>query len=164
MEEAKKVPLTQSAFDRLKEELAHLEGEAREKIIKEIATARAHGDLSENAEYHTAKDQQGLQEGRAKQIRHMLENAEIIHTQDDGVVNPGMLVTLQYEGDEPETYLLGLREERDGEHDILTPDSPLGEQLIGRRQGEEVVFQSPGRHRDEGKKIKVSILEVRTPN
>lgn len=157
MNEPKKVPLTQSAYDRLTEELAHLEGEAREKIIKEIATARAHGDLSENAEYHSAKDQQGLQEGRIRQIKAMLENAAIIQAQDDGVVNPGMLVTIRYEGDEPETYLLGLREERGGEHEVLTPDSPLGQELSGRRAGETVMAETP---RGE---VKVQILEVRTP-
>ncbi len=157
MNEPKKVPLTQSAYDRLQDELAYLEGEAREKIIKEIATARAHGDLSENAEYHSAKDQQGLQEGRVRQIRAMLENAEIIQTQDDGVVRPGMLVKIQYAGDEPETYLLGLREEKDAEHDVLTPDSPLGQELIGKRQGDTVTTKV----RD--KEFQVSIVEVTAP-
>src|ERR687895_381033 len=112
MSEQKRVPLTQSAYDRLKEELATLEGDARTKIIEEIATARAHGDLSENAEYHAAKDQQGLQEARVRQLRQMIENAEIIETADDGVVRPGMIVTLRYEGEEPESYLFGLREEK----------------------------------------------------
>lgn len=72
-----RVPLTKQAFERLKEELEYLEGDARRKTIEEIATARAHGDLSENAEYHAAKDQQGLQEARARQIRQMLRHAEI---------------------------------------------------------------------------------------
>jgi transcription elongation factor GreA len=157
MSEEKKVPLTQNAYDRLKSELDYLEGEAREKIIKEIATARAHGDLSENAEYHSAKDQQGLQEGRVRQIRAMLENAEIIHAQDDGVVNPGMVVTIQHEGEEPETYLLGLREEKGGEHDILTPDSPIGQALIGHRQGETVVAKIRERE------LKVAIVSVEMP-
>jgi transcription elongation factor GreA len=88
----KKVPLTQQAYERLKEELANLEGPARTKVIESIATARAHGDLKENAEYHAAKDQQGMQEARVRQIQQMLENAEIIHTTDDDVVAPGMLV------------------------------------------------------------------------
>jgi transcription elongation factor GreA len=157
METDKKVPLTQNAYDKLKAELDFLEGEAREKIIKEIATARAHGDLSENAEYHSAKDQQGLQEGRVRQIRSMLENAEIIHAQDDGVVNPGMIVTIQHEGEEPETYLLGLREEKGGDYDILTPESPIGSQLIGHREGETV----PVKIRE--REIKVKVVSVKTP-
>src|SRR3989337_957425 len=101
MSDAKKVPLTQEAFDRLKDELAQLEGPARKKVIEEIATARAHGDLSENAEYHAAKDQQGMQEARVRQIRQMLENAEIIQTGDDGIARPGMLVTIRTDGDDP---------------------------------------------------------------
>jgi transcription elongation factor GreA len=157
MNEEKKVPLTQNAYDRLKAELDHLEGEAREKIIKEIATARAHGDLSENAEYHSAKDQQGLQEGRVRQIRAMLENAEIIHAQDDGVVNPGMVVTIRHEGEDPETYLLGLREEKGGELDILTPESPIGKALIGHREGETVAVKIRERE------LKIEIVSVKTP-
>src|SRR5918999_5916017 len=100
MVKEKKTPLTQDAFDRLKSELQHLEGEARERIITDIATARAHGDLSENAEYHAAKDQQGLQEARIRQIRQMLESAEIIEADDDSVVKPGKLVTIRHEGDD----------------------------------------------------------------
>jgi transcription elongation factor GreA len=88
----------------------------------------------------------------------MLENAEIIHAQDDGVVNPGMLVTIQHEGDdEPETYLLGLREEKGGDYDILTPESPIGERLIGRKAGETVAVQIRERE------LKVKILSVKTP-
>ena len=68
MTEDKKAPMTQNAYDRLKSELEYLEGEAREKIIKEIATARAHGDLSENAEYHAAREKQSFIEGRINEL------------------------------------------------------------------------------------------------
>jgi transcription elongation factor GreA len=152
----KKTQLTQIAYDKLKEELDYLEGEARENIIREIATARAHGDLSENAEYHTAKDQQGLQEGRARQLRATLENAEIIEATDDGVVKPGMIVTIKHEGDdEAETYLLGLREEKGGDHDILTPESPIGQALVGRTAGETVTAKVPAGD------LKIEIVEVK---
>jgi transcription elongation factor GreA len=157
MEAERRVPLTQTAYDRLQEELAHLEGEARTKVIDDIATARAHGDLSENAEYHAAKDQQGLQEARIRQIREMLDNAEIIQAQDDGVIRPGKLVTLKYEGEEPETYLLGLREERDGDHDILTPDSPIGQALVGHLAGETIIAKVPAGD------LKIDIVAVQTP-
>jgi transcription elongation factor GreA len=158
MVEEKKVQLTQNAYDKLKKELDHLEGEARENIIREIATARAHGDLSENAEYHSAKDQQGLQEGRARQIRAMLENAVIVEATDDGVAKPGMIITIKHQGDdESETYLLGLREEKGGEHDILTPDSPIGRALVGHSAGEIVTASVPAGE------IKIEILEVRAP-
>jgi transcription elongation factor GreA len=157
MEAKKKVPLTQTAFDRLREELTHLEGDARSQIIQDIATARAHGDLSENAEYHAAKDQQGMQEARVRQIKEMLENAEIIHAKDDGVIKPGKLVTLRYEDEEPETYLLGLREERGGGHDILTPESPIGQALVGHLAGETIVAKVPAGD------LKIEIVAVETP-
>lgn len=155
MADNKKLELTQHAYDRLKEELAFLEGEAREKVINDIATARAHGDLSENAEYHAAKDQQGLQEARVRQIREMLDNAEIIRAEDDGVVRPGKLVTIRYQGEAAETYLLGSREERRAEHHVLTPDSPLGQALIGRAAGETVSARVPAGE------MNVEIVEVR---
>jgi transcription elongation factor GreA len=156
MSDAKKVPLTRDAHGRLKEELQYLEGEGRQKVIEAIAAARAHGDLSENAEYHAARDQQGMQEARIRQVRHMLENAEIIESEDDGVVAPGKLVTIRQAGDEEtETYLLGLREEKSDEHDVLTPDSPLGKALVGRSAGETVAADVPAG------KLRVHIIEVR---
>lgn len=153
-----KTPLTQWAYDKLRSELAYLEGEGRTNVIDEISRARAHGDLSENAEYHAAKDQQGLQEARVRQIRQMLESAEIIQGDDGDTVQPGKLVTIRYSGDdESETYLLGLREEKGGEHDVLTPDSPIGRALLGRSTG-DVVSASP-----PAGKIKVEVVEVRNP-
>lgn len=158
MEEAKKLQLTQEAHDKLSAELVHLEGPARENIIAEIARARAHGDLSENAEYHSAKEQQGLQEARVRQLRSMLENAEIIEATDDGVVKPGMVVKIRHAGDdEIETYLLGLREQKGGDHDILTPESPIGKALLGHSAGETVTAQLPAGDR------KIEIVEVNAP-
>ena len=156
MTDEKKVPLTRSAVGKLEEELAFLEGEDRERIVKDIATARAHGDLSENAEYHAAKDEQGQKEARIRQIRQMLENVEIIESDEDSVVKPGKLVTIKHAGDdEAETYLLGLREER-GEYDVLTPDSPLGQALLGHSPGDVVVAKVPAGE------LKVELLEVRS--
>lgn len=153
----KKHQLTQVAYDKLRAELEHLEGPARENIIKEIATARAHGDLSENAEYHSAKDQQGLQEARARQLKAMLENAEVIEATDDGVVKPGMLVTIRFAGDEPETFYLTVREEKGGEHTVLTPDSPVGSSLLGHSAGETVTAQLPRGPQE------IEIVEVTAP-
>jgi transcription elongation factor GreA len=159
MSEEKTVPLTQRAYDRLKEEMAYLEGEGRSSVIDEIARARLHGDISENAEYHAAKEQQGIQEARLRKIRHMLDNAEIIQGDDhDDVVKPGKLVTIRYEGlDESETYFLGLREEKGGEHDVLTPDSPVGRALVGRSTGERVLAMVPAGE------LVVEIIDVRAP-
>ena len=155
---AKKNEMTQDAYNRLKEELDHLEGEGRRSIIDAIATARSHGDLSENAEYHAAREQQGMQEARVRQIRQQLEDVEIVEVKDDGVVKPGMLVTIKMgEDDEAETYLLGLREEKGGEHDVLTPESPIGQSLVGRSAGETVTARVP---RGE---MAIEIVSVRTP-
>jgi transcription elongation factor GreA len=156
MADEKKVLLTKAALDRVTEELAAREGAKRQQIVEAIATARAHGDLSENAEYHAAREQQGLNESEIRRLRKMLENAQVIETSDDDVVEPGKLVSLRYQGDDDiETYLLGLQEERGGEHDILTPDSPLGRALVGRSAGETVVAQVPAGE------LKVEIVEVR---
>ena len=143
MNEGKPVPLTQTAHDRLQERLAFLEGEDRQRVIQDIATARAHGDLSENAEYHAAKDEQGHKEAEIRKIRSMLENAQIIQGDQDDEVKPGKLVTIRHEGEEPETYLLGLMEEKGGDHDVLTPDSPLGRALVGHKAGDKVVASVP---------------------
>jgi transcription elongation factor GreA len=152
-----KLQLTQRAYDLLSEELAHLEGEGRQKVIEAIATARAHGDLSENAEYHAAREEQGLQEARIRQLRAMMDKAEIIESDDDETVKPGKVVTILHDGDdEPETYLLGLREERQAAgHDILTPTSPLGKALVGHRAGDSVTAEAPAGA------LKVDILAVR---
>jgi transcription elongation factor GreA len=158
MSDRPKVPLTQDAFDRLSEKLAYLEGEARTQVIDEIATARAHGDLSENAEYHAAKDKQGLQEAEVRRLREMVDNAEIIQSEDDGIVRPGMLVTIRHEGEEPETYLLGQREEKSAGHDILTPESPIGLAVLGRSAGDLVAAKIPG-----GRELKVEIVAVAVP-
>jgi transcription elongation factor GreA len=159
MSDEKKVPLTQDAFERLKEKLVFLEGEDRQRIINDIATARAHGDLSENAEYHAAKDEQGHKEAEIRKIRSMLENAEIIHADDgDDTVRPGKLVSIRYSGDtDTETFLLGLREEDGGDFDVLTPDSPVGQALVGHSPGETVSAQVPAGE------LKIEIVEVRAP-
>ena len=158
MNDTKKTPLTKDAYERLQNELEHLEGEGRENIIEAIASARSHGDLSENAEYHAARDQQGMQEARARQIRQMLENAEIVEADDSGVVKPGMLVTIRYEGDDDaETYFLGLREEKSAVYDVLTPESPLGQALLGRTAGDVVAAEVPTGE------LQVEVVEVRAP-
>jgi transcription elongation factor GreA len=158
MSEMKKAPLTQEAFDRLQSELEFLEGEGRARVIDEIARARSHGDLSENAEYHAAKDQQGLQEARVRQIRQMLDNADIITGDDDDVVKPGKLVTIRYEGDQQaETYLIGLREEKGGAHEVLTPDSPIGQALIGHSTGESIAATAPAGE------LRVEIVRIAAP-
>ncbi len=157
MTQEKKFPLTQDAFDRLKIQVEQLEGDERQEIIDEIARARAHGDLSENAEYHAAREKQGQHEAKIREIRMKLENAEIIEVDDEAKVKPGKLVTIRYEGDDPEVYLVGEREERTGEHEVLTPDSPLGQALVGGAIGDTVIAKVPNGE------LKVEIVDVRSP-
>jgi transcription elongation factor GreA len=156
MNDNKKVPLTKTALERLRDELEHLEGPARDAVIDAIATARAHGDLSENAEYHAAKDQQGMQEARVRQIREMLENAQVIESEDDGVIAPGKVVTIRHAGDDDaETYLLATREEKGAAYDLLTPESPLGKALMGHSAGETVTASVPAG------RLEIEVVEVK---
>jgi transcription elongation factor GreA len=153
----KKVKLTRAAYDMLKEQLEERQGPIRERIVRDIATARAHGDLSENAEYHAAREEQAHNEAKIKELRYKTENAEVVESFDDGVVQLGMLVELRYEGDDtPETFYVGSREEK-GEYDVLTPDSPIGKALLGHNQGETVTASVPSGD------LKIEIVEVRAP-
>src|SRR5688572_31018885 len=111
--------LTTEAFERRTAELEHLTGEGRSEIAKKIEAAREEGDLKENGAYHAAKDEQGKIEARIRQLESMLRNAEVGETPpDDGIVEPGMVVTYKFAGDgddEAEKFLLGAREiEREG--------------------------------------------------
>lgn len=146
--------MTQQALDKLKAELEERSGPRRERIVGDIATARAHGDLSENAEYHAAREEQGQNEAKIRELAYKVENAEVVEVTEDGVVKPGMLVTIRHEGEEPEVYLLGQRGESD-EHDILTPESPIGKAVLGKSAGEIVAARIGERE------IKVEIVEVK---
>ena len=140
------VHLSQAAFDRLKEEHDDLVTRGRLEIARKIEAARELGDLSENGDYHAAKDEQGHMEGRIRQLEHFLEHAEIIETGDEGVVATGTIVTIMYEGDTPEmaeTYLVGHMEEKVGELDIMSPQSPIGAALLGAAEGHWVEYQAP---------------------
>jgi transcription elongation factor GreA len=138
MPEDPKIEMTRAEFERLQEELSEREGR-RPKIIEDIATARAHGDLSENAEYHAAREEQGHNEAQIAKLTAQLESAVVVEVVDDGVVSPGKVVTFRFQGDDPETYLLGQRAMKGGEHDVLTPESPLGQALLGHKKGEKVM-------------------------
>src|SRR6266545_5138959 len=102
--------LSQEAFDRLQAELDDLSTRGRIEVAEKIERARELGDLSENGDYHAAKDEQGHMEGRIRQLRHLIENAELIEKVEHGKAGPGTILTVLYEGDPPdhaERYLLG---------------------------------------------------------
>lgn len=134
--------LSQEAFDRLTAELEDLKTRGRDDIAKEIEVARAHGDLRENAEYHAAKDEQGQMEARIRQLEVLLREARIGRPDTTDEVRPGLLVTLDVDGD-PETYLLGSREDTHDTHDVLSADSPIGQAIIGHGVGQTVTVNAP---------------------
>ena len=138
--------LSRSAYDRLQAEYDDLTTRGRIEVANKIEAARLLGDLSENGDYHAAKDEQGHMEGRIRQLEHLLEVSEIIETSDDGTIAPGTIVTIVYEGDDDdqaERYLLGHPEEKTDELDVMSPQSPLGAALIGRSAGEWVEYEAP---------------------
>jgi transcription elongation factor GreA len=150
--------LTQEAYDRLKAELAQLTGEGRTEISRRIEAAREEGDLKENGGYHAAKEEQGKMEARIRQLQHLLQNA-IVGTApaDDGVVEPGMVVTVEMFG-ETETFLLGSREIIGGEDDltVYSEKSPMGSALMGATRGQTVTYTAPN-----GKEVEVKIVDAK---
>ncbi|MGV1009158.1 MAG: transcription elongation factor GreA [Dermatophilaceae bacterium] len=156
-ETAKSTYLTPEAFERLKNELEHLSTEGRTELSKRIEAARAEGDLRENGGYHAAKEEQGKMEARIRQITQLLENATVGGTPppDDGVVEPGMVVTVEMFG-EQETFLLGHREIQDHtDLQVFSEASPLGEAVNGKSAGDTVSYVAPN-----GKTVEVKILHA----
>lgn len=150
-----KQPLSRAAHGRLQEELADLTGRGRVEIARKIETARELGDLSENGDYHAAKEEQGKMEGRIRHIEALLERAEIVEDEGDGVVRAGSVVEIRYEGDDStEKFLLGSIEER-GEFDVISPGSPLGKALTGAKPGETVGFEAPN-----GNTLRVEVVSI----
>jgi transcription elongation factor GreA len=148
--------LTQEAADRLSAELANLETTGRSEIIKKIEAARAEGDLKENGGYHAAREEQGKIEARIRQLKHMLENAEIgtAPNNADGLISPGMRVTVEIMGDEME-FLLGSREISSGDLDVYSEKSPLGAAVMGAKIGDTKTYNAPN-----GKTISVKIIKA----
>src|SRR6201986_1472847 len=149
--------LTQEAYDRLKAELDHLSGKGRLDIAKKIEAPREEGDLRENGGYHAAKEEQGKIEGRILQLQHILENSRVGDPpRADGVVGPGMTVTVRFTRDDEEvTFLLASREESGAPIDVYSPKSPLGAAITGKKVGENATFSLPN-----GRSTTVEILEA----
>ena len=138
--------LSQETFDRLHAELELLTGEGRIDIAQKIEAARALGDLSENGDYHAAKDQQGKMEARIRQIQGILLDAIVVEDRpSDGSVVVGSVVGIDFGGGDVERYLVGHIEERHDELEVLSPDSPLGSALMGKRVGDDAAYEVSGR-------------------
>lgn len=139
--------LSRDTFDRLTEELEDLRTRGRVDIARAIEAARALGDLSENGDYHAAKDSQGKMEARIRQLEAMLDRARIVDASaagNDGKVTTGVVVSLRYEGDDDvERYLIGSIEERREGLAIISPNSPLGQALMGHVAGDKVSYEAP---------------------
>jgi transcription elongation factor GreA len=149
--------LTQEAYDRLKAEFDYLSGQGRIDIAKKIEAAREEGDLRENGGYHAAKEEQGKQEGRILQLQHILETARVGEPpRAEGIVGPGMTVTVRFVGDDEEvTFLLASREESGAPIDVYSPKSPLGSAISGKKVGDKATYSLPN-----GRTASVEILDA----
>ena len=148
--------LSRAAYERLQEELEDLTTRGRVEIARKIETARELGDLSENGDYHAAKEEQGKMEGRIRHIQALLEKAEIVEAEGAaGVVAAGSIVEIRYEGDSStDRYLLGSIEER-VDVDVISPGSPLGQALVGAKVGDTVSFEAPN-----GNTLRVEVVGI----
>jgi transcription elongation factor GreA len=150
--------LTQATYDRLHAELEDRRGPKRAEIVERISAARDEGDLKENGGYHAAKDEQGTNEGRIRQLEDLLSSATTEPADDDQEVSAGKIVTYRYDGDdEEEKFLLGAREIAEDQDtvEVYSPESPLGAALIGHKAGETVDFQQPN-----GRTAKIEIVSA----
>jgi transcription elongation factor GreA len=141
-----KIPLTRAGYEKLDAELKHLKSVERPEIIAAISEARAHGDLSENAEYHSAKEKQSFIEGRIKELESVISLAEVIDTSKlSGPIKFGAVVKLVDEDtDEERTYQIVGEYEADIERGRLNVRSPLARSLIGKTVGDSVEVRTPG--------------------
>ena len=147
----KKVPLTVTGAEKLREELKHLKSVERPRIIDAIAEARSHGDLKENAEYHAAKERQGLIEGRILELKDKLARAEVIDCTQvscERVVFGTVVSLIDLDTDEEMTYQLLGPEESDVKNGSISVLSPLGRSMLGKEVGDEVSAVTPGGTRE----------------
>jgi len=143
-----KVPITIEGADQLRDELKHLKSVERPRITKAIAEARAHGDLKENAEYHAAKEEQGLAEARIRDIEGKLSNAQIIDVKSmpasDKVIFGATVVLHDINTEDEVRYRIVGEDEADLSQGMISVSSPLARALVGKREGAEVDVKTPG--------------------
>ncbi|MBW3610782.1 MAG: GreA/GreB family elongation factor [Actinomycetota bacterium] len=137
--------LSRATYERLRAELENLTGEGRIDIAHKIEAARALGDLSENGDYHAAKEQQGKMEARIRQISGVLQDAVVVDATDTTTVVVGTVVELRFGGDlDTERFLVGNIEERHDDLEVLSPGSPLGQAIVGAAVGEHRTYEVNG--------------------
>ena len=148
--------LSRKAYERLSAELEDLTTRGRVEIARAIETARELGDLSENGDYHAAKDHQGKMEARIRQLQALLEDVEIVESAGSDVVTTGTTVSIRFDGDDDvERYLVGSIEERHDDLEVISPGSPMGKALLGSSPGDTVSYEAPN-----GSMLKVQIVSI----
>jgi transcription elongation factor GreA len=142
-----RTPITQEGLDRLRQELARLEKEERPSVIKAIAESRSHGDISENAEYHAAKERQGFIEGRIAELHSKIAVSEVIdcsNLPNDRIVFGTTVLLNDLDTDDEFKIRLVGPDESDADNGDISVLSPLGRALIGKEPGEEIQVKTPG--------------------
>lgn len=153
-----RIPMSKQGIEKLKGELSQLERVERAKVVKAIETAREHGDLKENAEYHAAKERQALIEGRILQLKDKISRAEVIDCSQvscERAVFGTVVKLLDVDTDEEVAYQLLGPEEADVKSGSISVMSPLGRSMLGKEIGDEVVVQTPGGTRE------FEVIEIR---
>ncbi|MBE9580616.1 MAG: transcription elongation factor GreA [Proteobacteria bacterium] len=154
-----RIPITKVGYEALKEQVRHLKRVERPEVIRAIAEARAHGDLSENAEYDAAKERQGFVEGKISDFEYKIANADVIDTKTvrtDCVVFGCTVVLENSETEEEVQYQLVGSDESDVSRRRISFSSPIGRAMIGKRVGDAIVVQAPGGRRQ------YELIDIRT--
>ncbi len=152
-----RVPITKTGYEKLKSELQRLQKEERPAVIKAIEEARAHGDISENAEFEAAKDKQGIIEGKIQELNGKIRNSEIVdlpQTVNGKVIFGCQVIVEDLETGEVSSYRLVGPYEADVQAGTISVTSPIGQALIGREEGDEIKVQAPKGIRN------IEILEI----
>ena len=145
----KEIFLTKEGLAELQAELDDLKLNVRPEVIGQIKEARAQGDLSENAEYHAARDRQGQVEARIKELEYLIDNATIIEDTKSNVVNVGSTVEIKYIADnETETYYIVGSTEADPFENKISNESPIAKGIMGKKKGDVVTIESPNGNYD----------------
>jgi len=146
MSEDEKYYLTEEGKEKLQKQLEELEGPKRDEIARRLKSAIEMGDLSENADYISAKEDQGFIEGKIQEIKHILHNATVVEKNENGsdVVGVGSTVTVQEDGHPPETYYVVGSKEADPIENKISHASPIGKALMDKKEGAKVSVNTPG--------------------
>ncbi len=134
--------LTQEKYDEFKKELEHLKGDKRKEVAEALEYAKALGDLSENAEYHEARDEQGTVEDRIAKLESILKMAVIVKNHDTNIVNVGSILTVEKDGKKMNVTIVGT-EESNVPAGKISIKSPFGQAVLGKKKGESFSFEAP---------------------